>query len=106
MSNYQNPCNKCGRSDCSSYRNCAAYLKYVRTIWNQFNKYPARAYRKFKSAPSEKFIYEHPDIIRRYLEKGPCEHCQLKQNCETPCLAYWNWWDARMEWLKRRWGIC
>ena len=53
----------------------------------------------------EKFVYEHPDIIRRYLEKGPCEHCQMANVCETTCGAYWNWWDARMEWLKRRWGI-
>ena len=53
----------------------------------------------------EKFIYEHPDAIRRYLEKGPCEKCPNADLCDTPCFSYWLWWDARMEWLKRRFGM-
>jgi radical SAM protein with 4Fe4S-binding SPASM domain len=53
----------------------------------------------------EKFVYEHPDIIRRYLEKGPCEHCQMANVCETTCGAYWNWWDARNTVLKKKYGM-
>ena len=105
--NYPNPCESCDQMpDCTSYRKCSRWLKYFRTIWKQFNGYSARTYRKQKNMTSEKFIYEHPDIIRRYLEKGPCAHCRRADVCETPCGGYWNWWDARMEWLKRRWGIC
>lgn len=106
MSKYPNPCDKCDRVHCSNYRTCPEFLKYFRTIWKQIHGYAAHHYRNCKKAKSEKFTYEHPDIIRQYLEKGPCEHCQSEQICETPCGTYWNWWDARMEWLKRRWGIC
>lgn len=101
---YPNPCDSCGKTDCTYYRTCGKYLKYVRTIWKQFNGYQARVYRKQKNMKSEKFLYEHPDIVRRYLEKGPCEHCQRSNVCDNPCLAHWSWWDARMEWLRRRLG--
>lgn len=104
MKPYPNPCDACGRVNCTYYRDCGQYLKYVRTIWKQFNHYPIRAYRKFKNKKSEKFCYEHPDIVRRYLEKGPCEKCPKAKDCEIPCFAYWCWWDARREWHRRRLG--
>lgn len=104
MNNYPNPCDKCGVVDCSSYRNCEQYLKYVRTIWKQFNSYPARAYLKQQKKENPKFLYEHPDIIRDYLENGPCANCQRAKVCDVPCAAYWHWWDARMEWHRRRLG--
>lgn len=107
MKPYPNPCQNCNQQpDCTSYRTCAKWLKYFRTIWKQFNSYPARIYKKVKNMKREKFVYEHPDAIRRYLQKGPCEGCHRAENCENPCVNYLLWWDARMEWLKRRWGIC
>lgn len=99
---YPNPCDSCGKDHCTIYRDCSRYLKRLNTIWKQFNAYPARVYRAQKTMRNEKLIYEHPDIIRQYLEKGPCAACKRAEECETPCPAYWNWWDARMEWVKRR----
>lgn len=99
--NYPNPCDRCGKESCD-YRKCEQYLKYVRTIWKQFNGYPIRLYRAQKVTKSEKFVYEHPDVIRRYLKKGPCENCQRKAVCETVCPAYWRWRDARMKWFRRK----
>lgn len=103
---YPNPCEKCGQKEnCTNYRVCEAYLKYFRTIWKQFNGYPVRAYRAEQKKEHPKFRYEHPAIVLRYLEKGPCEKCKRAQVCETPCAAYWHWWDARMEWMRRRFGV-
>ena len=100
MSRYPNPCDNCERDPCLRMK-CPDYLKYFLTIWKQFNTYPARSYRKNKVMNGEKYVYEHPDIIRRYLHDGPCGVCSNKAGCDTPCLAYWGWWDERMEWLKR-----
>lgn len=100
---YPNPCEKCEKADnCYDYRKCTPWKQRLNTIWKQFNTYPARVYRVQKTMKRKKFTYEHPDIIRRYLEKGPCEKCQREKSCETPCPAYWGWWDARMEWIRRR----
>lgn len=100
---YPNPCEKCRRAeDCTNYRKCKPYMQRFYTIWKQFYAYPVRIYRGKKNMKSNKFAYEHPDIVRRYLEKGPCEKCRLSESCETPCLVYWEWWDARMEWIRRR----
>jgi hypothetical protein len=75
-------------------------------MWKQFNGYPSRVYlRQKKQKPvTAKFIYEHPDVIRRYLENGPCGECRRAEVCDVPCGNYWNWWDARMEWMRRRFG--
>lgn len=105
MSKYPNPCDSCHRCDtCRDFRGCTDYLKRFYTIWKQFNSYPARIYKKVKNMKREKFVYEHPDIIRQYLQKGPCEECHRAETCENPCVEYLLWWDARMELLKRRWG--
>lgn len=101
MSKYPNPCNTCDRTACNHLK-CEPWLKRFRTIWKQFNDYPARAYTSEQTENSTVFRYEHPGIIRRYLENGPCAECQRAKVCEVPCSAYWRWWDARMEWLGRR----
>ena len=102
--NYPNPCETFPKDHCSDYRKCGVYLQRVRTIWKQFNAYPARVYRAQKTMRNEKFTYEHPDIIRRYLREGPCGRCLRAEECEMPCAAYWRWWDARRELHKRRFG--
>lgn len=102
--NYPDPCEKCTHKICHYYC-CEPWLKRFRTIWKQFNSYPARVYRQIqKQKKTEKFVYLHPDEVRRYLEKGPCGKCPKSKVCQTPCAAYWGWWDARMEWIKRRFG--
>lgn len=102
MKPYPNPCDTC--IYCKDPHGCPEWEARFRRIWKEFNSYPIRAYRKSKSVKTDKFRYEHPDIVRRYLEKGPCEKCQRAKVCDTPCFAYWRWWDARMEWLRGRLG--
>lgn len=53
----------------------------------------------------KKFCYEHPDTARKYLEEGPCKDCQFRLLCDVPCVAYYNWWDARMAVLKKKYGM-
>lgn len=97
---YPDPCDNCTKEWCPQLA-CPDYRKRVNVIWKQFNGYPARVYRAQKNITSKKFAYEHPDIIRRYLEEGPCGNCQRAGVCDTPCGAYWRWWDARMEWVRK-----
>ena len=104
MSDYPNPCDGCDKAACK-YQKCPQYLKRFRTMWKQFNSYPVRRYRAMKRMKREKYIYEHPDMIRQYLKNGPCAKCKAAGECDTPCPAYWRWWDARMEWLKWRMGL-
>ena len=100
---YPHPCDSCHRKDvCYDFRGCAKYLKRFRTIWAHFNGYPARVYKKIMSMKREKFIYEHPDVTRKYIQKGPCAKCPRAEDCEVPCVSYWIWWDIRMEWMRRK----
>lgn len=38
----------------------------------------------------------HPDEYRRYLHRGPCADCPVKDFCDSPCQVYLNWYDERM----------
>lgn len=97
---YPNPCDTCPRCTCPT--GCDKYKVRVRTIWKQFNAYPFRSYKVRRKMKQQKFVYEHPDLIRRYLQEGPCKKCKAADNCDTPCAAYLRWWDARMEWLREK----
>ena len=101
MQNYPNPCDTC--EHCGSPSGCDAWKTRVRTIWKQFNSYAIRQYKKRKKF--ENFVYEHPDLTKKYLADGPCKGCQFEALCDVPCTAYWCWWDARMEVLKRKYGM-
>lgn len=48
------------------------------------------------------FVYENPDVLRRYLADGPCKKCKNEQECDNPCGAYYAWWDARMTVLRKK----
>lgn len=100
--NYPNPCDSCAISECRKGNGCAKWQVRFLTIWKQFNTYQMRQYRKDRT--HKKFCYEHPDLIHRYLKDGPCKGCQFEALCDVPCTAYWCWWDARMEVLKRKYG--
>jgi len=104
MRPYPNPCDACTKSGCPFGGYCHEFKVWFLYHWKQIHSYPIRAYRKHKRKKTDKFCYEHPDIVRRYLEKGPCEKCPMAEDCETVCIAYWHWWDARMEWMKGWWG--
>ena len=68
---------------------------------NSSRKKPALRNRK-KANRKTKFVYEHPDLIRKYIKDGPCKGCEFEQLCDVPCAAYFHWWDVRMELLRRR----
>lgn len=99
MYNYPNPCEICQTENCTN-KGCNEWRMRFLTIWKQFNSYVQRQYRRGNK--TEKFGYEHPDLLRKYLREGPCKGCKIEENCDTPCGAYYNWWDARMAWLKWR----
>ena len=99
--NYPNPCDTC--KACVHSDGCSKWQMRFRTIWKQFNTYPLRQYRKAPTA--KKFCYEHPDTARKYLSDGPCKGCKIEKDCENACGAYYQWWDARIAWLKHRWGM-
>lgn len=99
MNPYPNPCDAC--AVCTNTIGCEAWRIRFRYRQKQINAY-ARKIAPPKQENRQVFRYEHPDIIGRYLEKGPCEYCDAEKICDTPCVLYWRWWDARMEWLRRR----
>ena len=67
--------------------------------WRQY--YGQKLYQP-RVASSTKFCYSHPDEVRRFLKHSPCEDCQVKNSCDIPCAAYLQWWDARMEYARRK----
>lgn len=99
--NYPNPCDTCDRAE--NCNGCDAWRTRVRTIWKQFNNYNIRQYKKQEK--SKNFVYEHPDMIKKYLDEGPCKGCEFELLCDVPCNAYWRWWDARMAILKKKYGM-
>lgn len=99
---YKSPCDNCQNRNCTN-KGCDAWKIRFRTIWKQFNSYPLRQYRK---APKSKNLrYEHPDMIGKYLQEGPCKRCEFEAICDTPCSNYWHWWDARMAAFKKKYGM-
>lgn len=101
--NYPNPCDTCEKKYCH-YKVCAEYQKRYIYRQKQINAYARKARRRMPRY-REAFLYEHPDIIRQYINNGPCVHCGAEKTCDTPCQLYWRWWDARREWLKGVWGM-
>ena len=102
MKKNQNPCAHCTRWGCD-YRQCAAYRAWFAAAWGQFQRYGHHNY--WEEAPEgDKLTYVHPDVIRRYLQEGPCARCGCADVCDRPCKKYGHWWDARMAVLKYRLG--
>ena len=102
---YPSPCEKCDNQSCSAelsswYKQCNAYKTRLICLLKRAKGALYAAPRK----ESNKFRYEHPDMIRKYLREGPCARCTVT-NCETPCDAYLRWWDARMEVARKKVGL-
>ena len=104
MCNYPNPCDSCEKG-CNGGNGCIAWEMRFRTIWKQFNSYQIRQYRKQEQERKKKFSYEHPDIIKKYLDEGPCKGCEFELLCDVPCSAYYHWWDARMAIIRKKLGM-
>lgn len=88
------PCTACS-SRCTGLE-CPRWCEWFADRWDDIRKYAMREYKKPVSR-REVFVYEHPDVIRDYINNGVCSRCQRNKVCSTPCPAYWRWWDARME---------
>lgn len=90
---YPNPCDGC--PSCTDPGNgCLAWRIRYRYRQKQINAYSKQLYAQEKK--KTKFVYMHPDQLRRYLQDGPCKGCNAEQACDTHCPAYLSWWDMRM----------
>jgi hypothetical protein len=101
MPNYPCPCDTC--EECINPAGCEKWKIRYLTVWKQIMAYPKRQAKKNQKSRNT-FKYEHPDRIRYYLSKSPCEGCIQEKLCDTPCGPYLDWWDDRMSWLKWRFG--
>ena len=102
MCSYPSPCDTCEK-ECNHKKGCDAWKIRTLTIWKQFNGYTKRRYKGVKKV--QKFAYEHPDLLRKYLAEGPCNGCKIEKNCDNACGAYYAWWDARQAWQRFVWGM-
>lgn len=106
MTEYPNPCDTCQEvGTCVRGYGCEAWkIRYLHRQ-KQINAYARRLTHPKTDEYRAAFLYEHPDIVRQYLENGPCVYCGAAETCDIPCPIYWRWWDERMEWLKGVWGM-
>ncbi len=102
---YPSPCEKCTSTSCNrGGTGCPEWRKRYRYRQKQINAYAKRAFDNRREPPADKdthFCYAHPNDVRRYLYTSPCKGCGLANNCDTPCGAYLEWYDTRMEVFRR-----
>ena len=106
MNHYPNPCDICQKGNiCTMRYGCEEWRIRYLYRQKQINAYSRKLMRPKTTEYRKVFAYEHPDIIRKYLEHSPCEGCKEVEVCDTPCPAYLHWWNARMEIARRRVGL-
>ena len=99
---YPNPCDTCEEEPtCQKRYGCADWLIRYRYRQKQINAYGKIKREEFFSA---RFVYQHPDEVRRYLREWPCGKCEKEAECDIPCTQYLNWYDCRIQIVKRRLG--
>ena len=99
---YPNPCDSCQKTgDCSGGYGCQAWRIRYRYRQKQINAY---AKRKNEEYLGTRFVYQHPNDTLQFLKQWPCEHCEQKEDCDIPCTKYLNWYDCRIQIVKRRLG--
>ena len=100
--NYPSPCEKCDKT----YRCQGCDNWKIRYLYRQkqINAYAARL-PKPKVKANDKLRYEHPDIVRQYMRSNPCAGCSQRDTCDIPCAAYLHWYNARMGWIRGRFGL-
>lgn len=99
--NYPNPCDTCDKNyGCSG---CDDWKKRYRYRQKQINAFAKKAcVVKVRPLPKNKFCYDHPDDVRRWLRTSPCTGCEAEAVCDTACPAYLRWYDARMQIARRK----
>lgn len=103
-SKYPSPCLKCDKEYCkrsgNNYKQCAEWLTWFRWWWKRFHSMLPAVH--LHTGFPDKFCYSHPEDVKRYLRNGPCVGCSAGQSCDTPCRAYLQWYDARMEIVRKK----
>ena len=105
--NYPSPCDSCTDRKCEvysgAYLHCHAWLTRYRYRQKQINAF-ANKPPQLKATPQRThcFAYDHPDDVRRYLRSHPCKSCHLEPTCDTPCDYYLHWYDARIQYARKR----
>ena len=102
---FPRPCDKCetkcGDATSDRSKKCNDYGTWVKWWWHEYKR---RLFHISPTRKSEKFCYEHPDIVRNYLKHSPCEKCGAT-DCDTPCSIYLRWYDARIEMARKKVGL-
>lgn len=103
MFDYPNPCDTC-EEKCSNCYHCQRWRMRFLTVWKQFNSYQIRQFKRQRVKKTNSFTYEHPDLVKKYLQTSPCKNCEYEADCDTPCTGYYAWLDARMFALRAKYN--
>ena len=95
MSNYPSPCDTC--SQCTASNGCEAWRIRYLYRQKQINAYAKKIAGRIPTQPREKFLYEHPDLIRNWIETDPCERCMCREWCNGSCPRKDAWKKAKEE---------
>ncbi len=99
------PCRRCTRvTDARSCNNrgCAIWRRWFWESWAHIRAFP----RAQMDSPGGKPLgvsvggryYLHPDQLRAYCKKNPCDGCGSPRDlCKTPCRAKKIWEEVRKE---------
>ena len=99
------PCLSCCRvkvpSDCEN-KNCRQWRQWFTENWERVRNSPALQRELRKPGVETVNIggtrYVHPDRVREYLEKDPCESCPFPSElCVSPCPARRAWMETKKE---------
>lgn len=100
----QTPCER--RTRCTVTNGCKAWRALYLSRQDKINGY-ARAITP-KPVPDGELLAlrrDAPGAYLAWLRSGVCGGCVLSESCDTPCPAYLQWWDARMEHFRRRLSV-
>lgn len=97
MARYPSPCDKCKLKDnCTRYRTCQPWKTRYLYRQAQINAFAERLQKKPPASSIRK---------RKTIPEGPCGTCQYSETCNRPCSARLNWWDQRMQLLRKKAGL-
>lgn len=102
--NYPSPCLKCRLQDKCTRRHaekagCSEYQKWFMWWWKHFRV--TLPQEKVNFVEKQKFVYEHPDLMRDFSKEKPCNSCK-SMDCDVPCVLYRNWFSLAWEISRRR----
>lgn len=103
---FTNPCEGCSKNkdgDCSYWSKCGDYRYWLNYNWKMARtntRKPQKAVRN-----TSKWVYHHPDDVKKYLIEGVCNDCPFNEGCNDPCQAYLDWYNARMEAIRKVAGV-